>query len=123
QRYYSFIEEMRCPKCQNQNLAGSDSPISMDLRHELYLMIDDGRSDKEIVDFMVQRYGEYILYRPRVSPVTWLLWFGPGLLMLIGIIVLMVILRQRRIASLGTGPRALDEKEQARLNELLRRSN
>jgi cytochrome c-type biogenesis protein CcmH len=123
QRYYSFIDEMRCPKCQNQNLAGSDSPIAMDLRRELYLMIEDGRSDKEIVDFMVERYGDYILYRPRVTPVTYLLWFGPAILLLVGIIVLIVIVRQRRRAILAAGPRALDEHEQARLRELLQRDN
>src|SRR5690625_1667978 len=76
-RYVSFIEEMRCPKCQNQNLSGSDSPIAADLRRELYFLIQDGRSDMEIVDFMVERYGEYILYRPRLSSATVLLWFGP----------------------------------------------
>lgn len=119
-RYQSFIDEMRCPKCQNQNLSGSDSPIAMDLRRELYDMIQDGRSDKEIVDFMVERYGEYILYRPRVTPVTFMLWFGPVVLLLIGIIVLIVIVRQRRRAALESAPKALDPLEQARLAELLR---
>lgn len=122
-RYQSFIDEMRCPKCQNQNLSGSDSPIAMDLRRELYAMIQDGRSDKEIVDFMVERYGDYILYRPRVTPVTFLLWFGPVVLLLIGIVVLIVIVRQRRRAALESGPKALDTAEQARLAELLKQAN
>lgn len=122
-RYQSFIDEMRCPKCQNQNLSGSDSPIAMDLRRELYLMIQDGRSDKEIVDFMVERYGEYILYRPRVSPVTLLLWFGPALLLLIGIGVLIVIVRQRRLQSQHSAPQALSAAEQAHLTELLQQTN
>src|SRR5690625_309177 len=82
-RYVSFIEEMRCPKCQNQNLSGSDSPIAADLRRELYFLIQDGRSDMEIVDFMVERYGEYILYRPRLSSATVLLWFGPVVLLIL----------------------------------------
>lgn len=120
QRYYSFIEEMRCPKCENQSLAGSNSPIAMDLRRELYLMIDDGRSDKEIIDFMVERYGEYILYRPRIMPVTFLLWFGPGLLLIIGIIILIVTVRSRRRLAVQTPPQALSAAEQARLTELLR---
>lgn len=122
-RYHSFIDEMRCPKCQNQNLSGSDSPIAMDLRRELYLMIQDGRSDKEIVDFMVERYGEYILYRPRVSPVTYLLWFGPVLLLLIGITILIVIVRQRRLRFSDAAPQALSAEEQTQLNELLRQTN
>lgn len=122
-RYQSFIDEMRCPKCQNQNLSGSDSPIAMDLRRELYAMIQDGRSDKEIVDFMVERYGDYILYRPRVTPVTFLLWFGPVVLLLIGIVVLIVIVRQRRRVALESTPKALDTLEQARLAELLKQAN
>jgi cytochrome c-type biogenesis protein CcmH len=100
QRYLSFIEEMRCPKCQNQNLAGSDSPIANDLRRELYTLIMDGKSDREIVDFMVARYGEYILYRPRLSPATMLLWLGPVILLLIGIVTLILVVRQRRRAAL-----------------------
>jgi cytochrome c-type biogenesis protein CcmH len=120
QRYYSFIQEMRCPKCENQSLGGSNSPIAMELRHQLYLMIDDGRSDKEIIDFMVERYGDYILYRPRVMPVTLLLWFGPGLLLIIGIIILIVTIRSRRRLAAQTPSPALSAEEQARLAELLR---
>lgn len=121
-RYYSFIDEMRCPKCQNQNLSGSDSPIAMDLRRELYLMIKDGRSDKEIIDFMVERYGDYILYRPRVSPVTFLLWFGPIILLITGIVVLIQIVRRRRRNAIQSAPTVLNEKEQAHLAELLKLS-
>jgi cytochrome c-type biogenesis protein CcmH len=121
-RYQSFIDEMRCPKCQNQNLSGSDSPIATDLRDELYRMIQDGRSDKEIVDFMVERYGEYILYRPRLSPITILLWVGPAFLLLSGIVVLIIIVRQRRREALSLGPQALSTTEQLRLAELLGKS-
>lgn len=119
QRYQSFIEEMRCPKCQNQNLAGSDSPISLDLRREIYDMIKDGKSDKEVVDYMVARYGEFILYKPRVTPATYLLWAAPLVLLLAGIVVLLVILRQRRRLALPRSSAALSEPEQARLNALL----
>lgn len=119
QRYQSFIEEMRCPKCQNQNLAGSDSPISADLRRELYEMIKLGKSDKEIVDFMVERYGDFILYRPRVTPVTYILWGAPIALLVIGLIVLMIILRRRRRLALTQVTQALSAEEQARLSNLL----
>jgi cytochrome c-type biogenesis protein CcmH len=119
QRYQSFIEEMRCPKCQNQNLAGSDSPISADLRRELYEMIKAGKSDKEIVDFMVARYGDFILYRPRVTPVTYALWGAPIALLVIGSIVLIMILRRRRSMSLVQTSQALNADEQARLAALL----
>lgn len=119
QRYQSFIEEMRCPKCQNQNLAGSDSPISADLRREIYEMIKLGKSDKEIVDFMVDRYGDFILYRPRVTPVTYVLWAAPVALLVVGALVLMMMLRRRRrlvVAQMGQG---LTTDEQARLDALL----
>ena len=119
QRYQSFIEEMRCPKCQNQNLAGSDSPISADLRRELYEMIKDGKSDKEIVDYMVTRYGEFILYRPRVEPVTYVLWAAPVVLLITGLVVVLLIVRKRRRAVLQQSSSSLTADEQARLTALL----
>lgn len=118
QRYQSFIDEMRCPKCQNQNLSGSDSPIAMDLRRELYLMIDQGKSDQEIVNFMVERYGEFILYRPRLSPATLLLWAAPILLLVIGALLLWLIVRRRR--QLESAPGGLSRQERERLDALLK---
>lgn len=119
QRYQSFIEEMRCPKCQNQNLAGSDSPISQDLRREIYDMIKDGKSDKEVVDYMVDRYGDFILYKPRVTPATYLLWAAPVVLLITGIVVILLMLRQRRRSALQRTSSTLTDTEQARLNALL----
>ena len=122
-RFQSFIEEMRCPKCQNQNLAGSDSPISIDLRRELYEMIKLDKSDKEITDFMVERYGDYILYRPRVTPATYVLWGAPVVLLMIGIVVVIVILRRRRRLALTQVSQYLTDEEQIRLNSLLNSAN
>ncbi|MES2826146.1 MAG: cytochrome c-type biogenesis protein [Pseudomonadota bacterium] len=119
QRYQSFIEEMRCPKCQNQNLAGSDSSISNDLRQEIYNLIKAGKADQEIVDFMVKRYGDFILYRPRVSPVTYILWGAPVVLLIGGIVVLLIMLRQRRRLALVDSQTNLTDEEQARLAALL----
>lgn len=118
QRYQTFINEMRCPKCQNQNLSGSDSPIAMDLRKELYLMIDSGRSDQEIVNFMVERYGEFILYRPRLSPATMLLWAAPVLFLIFGAVLLWLIVRKRRSSSVDEES-GLSQQERARLSALL----
>lgn len=118
-RYQSFIDEMRCPKCQNQNLSGSDSPIAMDLRRELYLMIEDGKSDKEIVDFMVERYGEFILYRPRVTSSTLLLWGAPIFLLIAGIILLLLIVRKRRSIDFTASGSSLSPEERERLAGLL----
>lgn len=118
-RYQSFVEDMRCPKCQNQNLAGSDAPISADLRQKIYEMIQLGKSDKEIVDFMVERYGDFILYRPRVTPATYALWGAPLFLLIAGVIVLILILRRRRRLALEQSNGSLSADEKARLENLL----
>ena len=76
ERFRSLTEELRCPKCQNQNIADSNAPIATDLRREIYRMLDDGRSDKEIVDFLVMRYGDFVMYKPPLDSRTWLLWYG-----------------------------------------------
>lgn len=116
-RYNVFIEELRCPKCQNQNLSGSNSPIAADLRRELYRMIQEGQSDDAIVDFMVSRYGEFVLYRPRLDENTIILWLAPVLFVLIGVgTALIVIYRHRKAA---VGPASLSAEEQARLKALL----
>jgi cytochrome c-type biogenesis protein CcmH len=121
QRYQTFIDEMRCPKCTNQNLAGTNSPIAMDLRRELEVMIKDGRSDKEIVDFMVERYGEFILYRPRLSPSTLLLWGTPIFLLVFGVVLLLLIVRKRRRIDVEEN-QSLSSAEQDRLADLLNSS-
>ena len=82
-RYQRLAEELRCLVCQNQSLADSHADLAQDLRNEVYRMIPAGQSDREIIDFLVARYGEFVLYRPPVSPLTWLLWFGPALLLAI----------------------------------------
>lgn len=122
QRYQTFIDEMRCPKCQNQNLAGTNSPVAMDLRRELELMIKDGKSDQEIVSFMVERYGEFILYRPRLTPATMLLWAAPVLMLVFGAILLLLIVRKRRrfATEVDTG---LSQQERARLDALLKNNS
>ena len=95
-RFNALTKELRCPKCQNQNLADSNSPIAADLRREVYDLLNQGKADSEIVDFMVARYGDFVLYRPRVSNITYILWFGPGFLLFIGVIVVVMVLRSKR---------------------------
>lgn len=96
ERFQRFTYELRCPKCQSQNLAGSDSMISQDLKRELRRMIIEGQSDQEIEDFMVARYGDFVLYKPRFQASTYLLWLGPAALMLIGLGVFGWILYKRQ---------------------------
>lgn len=93
-RFRQLGLELRCPKCQNQAIGDSDAEISGDLRAELYRMIKDGASDREIKAFMVARYGRYVLYRPPLDAQTWALWFGP--LAFLGIGAAVVYLRIRR---------------------------
>ena len=97
-RFQALTKELRCPKCQNQNLADSNSPIAKDLRKELYELLQQGKADMEIVDFMVNRYGEFVLYRPRVSQLTYVLWFGPAVLILLGFIVVIIVVRRKPLA-------------------------
>jgi len=98
QRLISISEEMRCLVCQNESLAGSRSDLANDLRREIRTLIQEGKSDEQIRSFMVERYGDFVLYRPPVKPTTWLLWIGPFVILLIGILGLLTYLRQRNSA-------------------------
>ncbi len=93
-RYKALIEELRCPQCLNTNLAGSDAMIAQDLRREVHRMLLAGNSDAEILDFMHQRYGDFILYEPRVTSRTWLLWYGPLILLLAAGAVAALVVRR-----------------------------
>ena len=117
-RYHALSEELRCPKCQNQNIAASNAPISRDLRRLLYEQLEAGATDDEIRDYMVARYGEFVLYRPRFTGVNVLLWLAPVLLLAAGGVVLFLVLRSRGAPSRqGSG---MSEDERARVRELLR---
>ncbi len=96
QRLVVIAEELRCLVCQNESLAGSRSDLAMDLRREVRQLIKQGKSDQEIKDFLVARYGDFVLYRPPVKPTTWLLWLGPFALLAAGLAGLIVFLRRRR---------------------------
>ena len=95
-RYHALSQELRCPKCQNQNIADSNAPIAKDLRFLLHAKLEQGASDEEILTFMVDRYGEFVRYRPAVDSKTWVLWFGPGIMALGGLLLLFRQLGQSR---------------------------
>ena len=95
-RYQSLVEELRCPKCQNQNLADSGSGIAVDLRELVHQMIEDGKTDQEVVDYMVARYGSFVLYRPQHSTATFLLWYGPFILLGIGGLAFVAVIMANR---------------------------
>ncbi|MEN8174203.1 MAG: cytochrome c-type biogenesis protein [Pseudomonadota bacterium] len=94
--YKRLIAELRCLVCQNQNIADSNAELAQDLRRKTYEMVRQGKSEKEIVAFMVQRYGDFVLYRPPVNQQTLLLWIGPFIIFGVGIAVLFVFVRRRR---------------------------
>ncbi len=118
QRFRKLTEELRCPRCQNESLAGSDAPIAQDLKDRTYLMLRSGKSDAEIKRFMVARYGDFVIYKPPLRPRTWVLWIGPWLL-LVGVVVVVISRLSRRSAP----PASLSAEEQARLAALLRKGD
>lgn len=118
-RYKALIEELRCPKCQNQNLAGSDAPIAIDLKNQTYAMINEGRSDAEIRSFMIQRYGDFITYKPPMRPSTWILWLFPPVLLVVLLMGWLYKARQKRTTS--TTVAQLSVHEQAQLDDILKR--
>jgi cytochrome c-type biogenesis protein CcmH len=95
ERYEALVKELRCLVCQNESIADSNALLAADLRREVREMMLAGRSDEEIKDFMVERYGEWVLFRPRLLPQTWLLWFAPALLLLPGAVIAVRIIRNR----------------------------
>ncbi|MBC2679136.1 cytochrome c-type biogenesis protein CcmH [Pseudomonas sp. MBT-2] len=118
ERFHQLTQQLRCPKCQNQDIADSNAPIAGDLRREIHRLLTEGKSDEQIIEFMVDRYGEFVRYRPALTARTGLLWFGPAALLVAGVGVIAVTVRRRRRQP-ATSPRDLDPGERARLADLL----
>ncbi len=120
QRLIAIAEELRCLVCQNESLAGSRADLAQDLRREVRSLIKAGKTDAEIKAFLVNRYGDFVLYNPPVKPITWLLWFGP-LILLIGAIWLLV--RTIRQTQKNATPPELDSAQRAKAQALLQESS
>lgn len=116
-RLVDISQELRCLVCQNESLASSHAELAEDLRREVRDLIVQGKTDPEIKTFLVDRYGDFVLYRPEVKPLTWVLWFGPFVLFLIAAFALGVYLRQRKQQ---VAPIELNEAERARAEQLLK---
>ncbi|MCW4149664.1 cytochrome c-type biogenesis protein CcmH [Halomonas sp. 18H] len=114
-RYAELTAVLRCPKCQNQAINDSASPIAGDMRERVYQLLHQGQSDQQILDYMVQRFGDYVLYNPRLEGRTLLLWGLPVVLMLMGGLLVFVLVRARRHAA----AQGLSDSERARLASLL----
>ena len=112
QRFEVLAEELRCPKCQNQNLADSNAPVAADLRDKVYELMLEGKSDDEVVNYLVARYGDFVRYNPPVQENTFFLWFGPGVMLFIAIIIIISITRG------GKRSQPLSAEEKVKLAEL-----
>lgn len=113
QQYRELTEQLRCPKCQNTNIAASDSIIAADMRKKVLELLNQGQSSKQIVDYMVARYGNFVTYEPPVTPSTLILWVGPALFVIVGALV--IILRARRRQT----EEQMSSQEKLRLAQLL----
>ena len=116
ERYHNILEELRCLVCQNQTLADSGSGLANDLRVEVKQMLEQGATDQEILKFMSDRYGDFVLYKPPVKPRTLLLWFGPFLLFVGGIVAALTIIRRRAVAESFSD---FDDAEKQRIKNIL----
>jgi len=117
ERYNGLIDELRCPQCLNTNLAGSDAMVAKDLRREVHRLVLEGKSDDEVLDFMYERYGDFILYEPRFKPGTWLLWLGPVALLFLALFVGI------RFSRRGSQTSILTEDEDRKIDQLLNSQN
>jgi cytochrome c-type biogenesis protein CcmH len=122
-RFRTLTEELRCPKCQNQNIADSNAPIATDLRREIFRMLEEGQSNAQIVDFLVLRYGDFVLYKPPVNARTYLLWYGPFALLGLGALGLGVLVLRRRKGGKNSVQAALSVNERERLSALLQQNS
>lgn len=116
-RLVDISQELRCLVCQNESLASSHAELADDLRNEVRELLRSGKSDQEVKDFLVARYGDFVLYRPEVKPLTWVLWFGPFVLLVMAAIFLGVYLRQRRAMA---APVPMSDEARERAKQLLK---
>ena len=108
-RFHKLATELRCVMCQNQSLADSNAQIAHDLRREVLDLMNQGKSDAQVKEYLVERYGEFVLYKPRMEGRTWLLWAGPALLLLAGAGAVAVVVRRRKPADRVVAP---DEEQE-----------
>ena len=117
-RLIHISEELRCLVCQNESLASSRAELANDLREEVRKLIRDNKSDTQIKEYLVTRYGDFVLYRPEVKPLTWVLWFGPFLLLVLGVVGMALYLRQRQTEK--PLQQELSEEDRRKVQEILK---
>ena len=119
QAYQNLIAELRCLVCQNQTIADSNADLAKDLRRQVYEMLQQGQSEQQIINFMTQRYGDFVLYKPAFTAKTALLWLGPSLLLLTGLGVLLLVVRRKK----PQNSPALSVGQQTRLQDILEKGD
>ena len=116
-RFRVLVDELRCPKCQNQNIADSNAGLAKDIKDRVHKLIQDGKSNSEITNYMVERYGEFITYRPPIKPTTWFLWFGPLFIaVFVGLLLLIRKLRAQPASRVSIKP-----EQKQKVQELLKK--
>lgn len=118
-RALGLAHSLRCPQCQNQNLIDSNSPVAQDLRLEVYQMVDAGNSDEQIIEFMTSRYGDFVLYKPKVEGKTLVLWLGPFGLLLIALVIGFIFIRKQRMVQ--SEEISISTEDKRELDKLLKR--
>jgi cytochrome c-type biogenesis protein CcmH len=119
-RVEDVAAELRCLVCQNQTIADSHAELAIDLKNQVREMLRSGKSNDEVVNYMVERYGDFVRYKPPMKPTTYFLWFGPGILIVVGLIVLMITLRKRQARVADAPPLSQDDLK--KVDELLHAS-
>ena len=122
-QYRELTEQLRCPKCQNNSIADSNAPIATDMRAKVYELMEQGKSRQDIVNYMVDRYGNFVTYEPPVTPATIILWVIPALCVVIGGGAVIMLARRRKGAASGGEPEVLSSDEKKRLQQLLSDEN
>jgi len=107
-RYKELTKELRCPKCQNQDIADSNAPIASDMRREVHRLLEEGQDNRSIISFMVDRFGEFVSYKPQVKPATYLLWYGPWALLVFGVLII-IVMASRRASNQKTSEKVAQE--------------
>jgi cytochrome c-type biogenesis protein CcmH len=123
EQYQSLTKLLRCPKCQNQDIADSNAPIA-DMRREVHRLVLAGQTEEQVVQYMVDRFDEFVTYRPRVSASTYVLWYGPWVLTVAGVILVVLLASRRRrksVSEVAEAPTALSAEQKQRLDALIHR--
>ena len=110
--YQALTKELRCPKCQNQDIRDSNAPIAQDMRKEVHRLVEEGASYNQVIEFMVERFGDFVTYKPKVSKETYVLWFGPFIMVLIGLFTILMVVRKKKASLFSVSDHVSSETQE-----------